>query len=126
MKRSLAALVIFFICVITSVYCYENNKRTLKSAEITINEIQSLCETGDLSHALKKANDFNADWKTKHKILNITVDRSLLKEIETAISAIPYFIRNAKIDEAKKSCENAVSDIEYLLECEKLTFENIF
>ncbi|MCR4564023.1 MAG: DUF4363 family protein [Clostridiales bacterium] len=126
MKRFICALIIFCLLTVFSVYCAEKNKNALESAKERIGEISSLCEKDENEAALEEAKKLEENWKKEHIILKITLEQSSFGDVEKAVISIPHLIESGKTDKAKELCVDAIFEIEYLLEGEKLSFENIF
>ncbi len=126
MKRGLVAMILFCICVVFSVFCTEKSRSELKNANERINEIRQLCESKDNEKALEKAENFKDEWDKGHFILKISANRNALKEIETSVILLPVLIEKGKSDKAVEQCETALTEIKYMLDGEKISFENIF
>jgi hypothetical protein len=126
MKRGIVALIIFCFIIFFSCYCSYKNKIALESAKTSIEEIFNLCETGEIQNAYNKSDELKTEWKKSRFILKITFEHDAVKEIETAVIELPMLIRSNNDEKARDVCEDALSEIEYLIDGEKLVFENIF
>lgn len=126
MKRGVVALILFCFCVLFSVYCTEKSKSELNNASKKIDEIRILCEDRETEKALEKAEEFEKEWNNRHFIFKISANRSAFKEIESSVISLPILIENGKSDKAVEQCEAALTEIKYMLDGEKINFENVF
>ena len=126
MKRGVVALILFCFCVLFSVYCTEKSKSELNNASKKIDEIRILCEDRETEKALEKAEEFEKEWNRGHFILKISANRNELKELESSVISLPVLIKKDKTDKAVEQCETTLTEIEFLLDGEKINFENVF
>ena len=126
MKRGVVALILFCFCVVFSLFCTEKSKFELNNANEKIDEIRLLCEDRKTEKALEKAEKFEEEWNKGHFILKISANRNALKELESSVISLPVLIKKDKTDKAVEQCEAALTEIKYLLDGEKINFENIF
>jgi len=126
LKRGVVALILFCFCVVFSLFCTEKSKFELNNANEKIDEIRLLCEDRKTEKALEKAEKFEEEWNKGHFILKISANRNALKELESSVISLPVLIKKDKTDKAVEQCEAALTEIKYLLDGEKINFENIF
>ncbi|MBE6834924.1 MAG: DUF4363 family protein [Ruminococcaceae bacterium] len=126
MKRGIIAIMIFLICFTVSVYCTKKNEAVLNSTKEKINEIRLFCENSENEKAMKKANELKEEWEKDRIIIEVTLERTNTRQIETAVILLPLLLENGKTDKAVEHCYSASSEIDYILDKEKVNFENIF
>ena len=126
MKRGLAALVIFIFCIDFSVFCTVKTRTALKNTGVILEEIKSCCINNECEKAADGSLRLKEEWENSRLIIETTVDRSAVKVIEDAVISLPVLLSDGKTDEAYSLCSEALGETVYLLEKERISFENVF
>lgn len=126
MKRSIAAVIIFVLCVILSVYCTYKNNSVLKLAKERIETIIEYCQKNDYENADKASRLLKTEWRKNQFIIETTLERGTVKEIENAVTVLPSLTEEKDADKVIETCKNAIFEIDYLLEKEQINFKNVF
>ncbi len=126
MKRFISAVVIFLFCAMFSVYCCEKNKKVLTNAREKIEEISVYIEKEEKQKAKDSSLILLEEWEKNRFFIETTIERSFVKEIESAFITLPRLIEKGDKDEALERCLTTLGEIDYIIDKEKLNFENVF
>ena len=126
MKRGIAAVIIFCICLTSSVFCTYKNNKILENTRIKIDTIKEYCVSGNYNNAKEYSDILKKEWVKDRFILETTLGRSAVKNIENTVFFLPTLTNEKNADDAIKSCNDAIFEIDYLIEKEKISLKNVF
>lgn len=99
--------------------------RVLGETKDAFENVKIYCENGNSPLAKAETEKLKTEWENNRFIIEVTLDRSSVKEIESAVKTLERLIAVNKTAQAQEVCDKAKCEIEYLIEKERVTLENV-
>ena len=126
LKRVIAAVLLLCSAVGISAWAGHVFRTEMNGLLLSLNEIVDSAENDTESELTEKTERLLLQWHKSSEILHSLVMHEGMDDVEENITSLPLILEHSDREEFRSKCIEAISQIENLLNSERLKTENIF